>query len=165
MLALSMARDSWSLPSSNTPQGPTVPKQCWPLPPRGGRVRRAGAHRVGVQPHVRVHVCLGLGLDSQLRLQDLLHWHVLVGAAGGLHLVLVPVLAPLPFLLHGCGGRGRSACSSLGSPLPSGPSSPAPPSQGARQGHRAGRAPPRLCPRSGLLQPRTPRTQSTAAPR
>ena len=74
----------------NAHQGPAVP------------VGRGGAHRVGVQPHVRVHVRLGLGLDGQLRLQNLLHRHVLVGTAGGLHLVLVPVLAPLPLLLHGC---------------------------------------------------------------
>jgi len=60
-----------------------------------------GAHRAGVQPHVRLHVGLGLGLDGQLGLQDLLHWHVLVGAAAGLHLALAPVLAPLPLLLHG----------------------------------------------------------------
>lgn len=133
MLAVSMAHNSWGLPSSNTPQRPTVPEQCWPLPRLGGgRGGRGGTHRVWVQPHVCVHVRLGLGLDSQLCLQNLLHRHVLVGTARGLHLVLVPVLAPLPFLLHSCTGGGGGQPTIRGQAVPA-------PSQCARQGRRGRR--------------------------
>lgn len=115
-------------------RGQQSPGSASPLP------TRSDAHRVGVQPHVRIHVRLGLGLNGQLRLQNLLHWHVLVGTAGGLHLVFIPVLAPLPLLLHSCrvGGRG-SALGSLGTTLHQSPSrvspEPARPSGPVRPEH------------------------------
>lgn len=59
-------------------------------------------HRVGRHAEVGLDVGLRLGLHRLLRLQDLLHGHVLVGAAGGLHLVLVPVLGSLALLLNSC---------------------------------------------------------------
>lgn len=112
----------WHGPGQMGP--PTQQHALGPLPPRGGHEDRGDTHRIGVQPHVRVHVCLSLGLHSQLRLQNLLHWHVLVGAARGLHLILVPVLAPLPLLLHGCGVKGAVVSPWLplppAAPLPSG---------------------------------------------
>lgn len=59
-------------------------------------------HRVGRHAEVGLDVGLCFGLHRLLRLQDLLHWHVLVSAAGGLHLVLVLVLGSLALLLNSC---------------------------------------------------------------
>lgn len=59
-------------------------------------------HRIGRHAEVGLDVGLRLGLHRLLRLQDLLHGHVLVGAAGGLNLVLVLVLGSLALLLNSC---------------------------------------------------------------
>lgn len=97
-----------------------VPSQG-PRPQSRADRRGQGTHRAGVQPHAGLHVGLSLGLNGQLGLQDLLHGHVLVGAAGRLHLTLAPVLAALPLLLHGWGDGHWSARSSQGSLHPQGP--------------------------------------------
>lgn len=60
------------------------------------------AHRVGWSAEVGLDVGLCFGFHRLLGFQDLLHGHVLVGAAGGLHLVLVFVLGSLALLLNGC---------------------------------------------------------------
>lgn len=101
-------------PGDRSPRGTTAapagprrvgpPARALPRPRRPqGSPRGRRTHRAGVQPHVGLHVRLGLGLDCLLGLQDLLHGHVLVGAARGLGLGLAAVLAPLPLLLHSCG--------------------------------------------------------------
>ena len=59
-------------------------------------------HRVGRHAEVGLDVGLGFGFHRLLGLQDLLHGHVLVGAAGRLHLVLISLLGSLALLLNGC---------------------------------------------------------------
>lgn len=59
-------------------------------------------HRVGRHTEVGLNVGLGFGLHRLLCLQNLLHGHVLVGAAGGLHLILIFLLGSLALLLNGC---------------------------------------------------------------
>lgn len=59
-------------------------------------------HRIGRNAQVGLDVRLGLGLDSEFGLQDLLHGHVLVGAAARLHFVLISLLGSLALLLDGC---------------------------------------------------------------
>lgn len=51
---------------------------------------------------VHIAVRLRLRFDCQLSFQNPLHRHVLAAIACGLSLILTPLPAPLPLLLHSC---------------------------------------------------------------
>lgn len=57
------------------------------------------SHRVS---RAGLHVSFSLGFHCKLSVQNLLHWHFLIKAAAGLHLIITLFSTPLSLFLHRC---------------------------------------------------------------